>query len=200
MLQSIILQTIFLGFTLLGCSENRDVCGNENIDSYDPVESSLSKRGGDDCFIYSINFYNPENKINNNYILKIEQLENDYVELITDDQKKMSYLMFNKYKTIEKIKEILNKFSITDYSIQKYNENCVIKYEEKYKNGVLDLQDMNIKLYSLQNKIEQLENKNKNYHLKIIKEINANRKTLNKISVDARKYRKNYGILKYMQY
>ena len=200
MLQSIILQTIFLGFTLLGCSENRDVCGNENIDSYFPVEPSLSKRGGDGCFIYYINFYNPENKINNNYILEIEQLENDYVELITDDQKKMSYLMFNKYKTIEKIKEILNKFSITDYSIQKYNENCVIEYEEKYKNGVLDLQDMNIKLYSLQNKIEQLENKNKNYHLKIIKEINANRKTLNKISVDARKYRKNYGLLKYMQY
>ena len=30
MLQSIILQTIFLSFTLLGCSENKDVCGNEN--------------------------------------------------------------------------------------------------------------------------------------------------------------------------
>ena len=40
MLQSIILQTIFLSFTLLGCSENRDVCGNEN-DGFE-VNSGIS--------------------------------------------------------------------------------------------------------------------------------------------------------------
>jgi predicted phage-related endonuclease len=130
----------------------------------------------------------------------------------------MSYLSFNEEEKVEKIKAILKELSITDYSIQKYDENCEIEYEEKYKNGVLDLQDMNIKLHSLQNKnrqlennlnnqskqlkykIEQLENKNKNSHLNTIKEINANRRTLNNMSIDARKYRKNYGILKQMRY
>lgn len=50
MLQSIILQTIFLSFTLLGCSENRDVCENGNLgggEFDEPVESRRSKRGGE---------------------------------------------------------------------------------------------------------------------------------------------------------
>jgi hypothetical protein len=50
------LQTI-LGFTLLGCSENRDVCGNGNGEEI--TEMKRFKRGGEGCYIYSINFYNP---------------------------------------------------------------------------------------------------------------------------------------------
>ena len=49
MLQSIILQTIFLSFTLLGCSENRNVCGNGNGNGVRLAAMRRSKRGGDDA-------------------------------------------------------------------------------------------------------------------------------------------------------
>ena len=154
MLQSIILQTIFLSFTLLGCSENIDVCGNENGGGQDIVAMRrMSKRGGE-CYNYSINFYNPENKINiNNF--KIDK--NDYVYL--ENIKTMSYLNFNKFETIEKIKAILKELNITDYVIQKFDENCEIEYTEIYRNGKLINQMEMIIRISDKDTIKKIEKK-----------------------------------------
>ena len=158
MLQSIILQTIFLSFTLLGCSENRDVCGNRN-DEAEALQTGArtqAKRGGEGCYIYSINFYNPENKINiNNF--KIDK--NDYAYLA--NIKTMSYLNFNRYETIEKIKATLKELSITDYSILKYapDKNCEIEYEETYRNGKLIIQmEMIIRIFD-KNTLIEINNK-----------------------------------------